>query len=421
MNDIHTRFHSPSNDGNNQDLHYKRHRAGSISGRLRAASDLEEIGMIDKYQKGLLKDKIIAGDPALQAALDKYDRGDITDLEAIIKSGGLTEDTVDLLDGLDLDFLNVGKGGAFQNFDDMDFPFDSMDDMGFRMRGMSEMGIPAESAGGVKEEGVKQEGMQFSHGKGPAVPDTQAINGDMTYNYEGNDPYRQQGPGADIFSYEALSVSPPQLNGSEFIFGGTNRQRGMSGLSDLEASLYRTRGLSNLSDFDPFPSGSGKQPPASNNTTAPPPHPQRPQGSHQIAQQRPTAPPVSNHNFTGGSSNNGPYMSNFLTPSNLIPGYAMPMGMAQGDKRLQSSLQPTTIYSAQKPRPESEKGYIGAYSPESRKERLEKFFEKRKKRVWTKKVKYDVRKNFADSRLRVKGRFVKKEDEELLRDLQNLE
>jgi hypothetical protein len=32
-----------------------------------------------------------------------------------------------------------------------------------------------------------------------------------------------------------------------------------------------------------------------------------------------------------------------------------------------------------------------------------------------KKVKYDVRKNFADSRLR--GRFVQKEDEQLLREL----
>jgi hypothetical protein len=51
------------------------------------------------------------------------------------------------------------------------------------------------------------------------------------------------------------------------------------------------------------------------------------------------------------------------------------------------------------------KGYIGIYSAESRKERIERFFEKRKKRVWTKKVKYDVRKNFADSRLRVKVRL----------------
>ena len=30
---------------------------------------------------------------------------------------------------------------------------------------------------------------------------------------------------------------------------------------------------------------------------------------------------------------------------------------------------------------------------------------------------YDVRKNFAETRLRVKGRFVKKEEEDLLKDL----
>jgi CCT motif len=51
------------------------------------------------------------------------------------------------------------------------------------------------------------------------------------------------------------------------------------------------------------------------------------------------------------------------------------------------------------------RGYIGAYSPEARRERIERFLAKRDKRVWTKKVKYDVRKNFADSRLRVKVRL----------------
>jgi hypothetical protein len=45
---------------------------------------------------------------------------------------------------------------------------------------------------------------------------------------------------------------------------------------------------------------------------------------------------------------------------------------------------------------------------------------KRYQRVWTKTVKYDVRKNFADSRLRVKGRFVKKDDEVLMRDLMSM-
>lgn len=66
------------------------------------------------------------------------------------------------------------------------------------------------------------------------------------------------------------------------------------------------------------------------------------------------------------------------------------------------------------------KGWVGAYSPDSREMRIKKFLEKRNHRVWVKKVKYDVRKNFADSRLRVKGRFVKKEDEMLMRELMSL-
>lgn len=65
-------------------------------------------------------------------------------------------------------------------------------------------------------------------------------------------------------------------------------------------------------------------------------------------------------------------------------------------------------------------GWVGAYSPDSRQIRINRFLEKRNHRVWVKKVKYDVRKNFADSRLRVKGRFVKKEDEMLMRELMSL-
>lgn len=63
----------------------------------------------------------------------------------------------------------------------------------------------------------------------------------------------------------------------------------------------------------------------------------------------------------------------------------------------------------------SQRGWVGQYSPELRRQRIDKFHEKRSRRVWTKKVKYDVRKNFADSRLRVKGRFVKKEEEHVMR------
>lgn len=70
--------------------------------------------------------------------------------------------------------------------------------------------------------------------------------------------------------------------------------------------------------------------------------------------------------------------------------------------------------------PTRPEGWVGAYSPDSRKLRVERFLAKRQHRVWTKKVKYDVRKNFADSRMRVKGRFVKKEEEVLMRELMSL-
>jgi hypothetical protein len=56
-------------------------------------------------------------------------------------------------------------------------------------------------------------------------------------------------------------------------------------------------------------------------------------------------------------------------------------------------------------------GWVGAYPLQRRILRIERFITKRRERVWEKVVKYDVRKNFADQRLRVKGRFVKKEDE----------
>ena len=65
-------------------------------------------------------------------------------------------------------------------------------------------------------------------------------------------------------------------------------------------------------------------------------------------------------------------------------------------------------------------GWVGAYSPDSRQLRIRRYMEKRSHRVFKKVVKYDVRKNFADSRLRVKGRFVKKEDEMLMRELMSL-
>ncbi len=49
----------------------------------RTASDLEDSGVIDKYQKGIIKDLIISGDIALQQSLDKCEKGDTSSLTGI--------------------------------------------------------------------------------------------------------------------------------------------------------------------------------------------------------------------------------------------------------------------------------------------------------------------------------------------------
>jgi hypothetical protein len=88
---------------------------------------------------------------------------------------------------------------------------------------------------------------------------------------------------------------------------------------------------------------------------------------------------------------------------------------SMSDPNLRTSLDSNGLLQVDRP-----DGWVGAYSPDSRKMRIDRFLSKRTQRVWTKSVKYDVRKNFADSRLRVKGRFVKKEDELLMRELMSL-
>jgi len=57
-------------------------------------------------------------------------------------------------------------------------------------------------------------------------------------------------------------------------------------------------------------------------------------------------------------------------------------------------------------------GRIGIYLPEERKKRVAKFHLKRKMRIWRKRIKYDCRKKLADSRPRIKGRFVRRSDVE---------
>ncbi|CAG9335809.1 unnamed protein product [Blepharisma stoltei] len=52
---------------------------------------------------------------------------------------------------------------------------------------------------------------------------------------------------------------------------------------------------------------------------------------------------------------------------------------------------------------------IGTITLEERRKKIKKYLEKRQRRTWNKKISYDCRKRVADGRLRIKGRFVTKE------------
>jgi len=62
----------------------------------------------------------------------------------------------------------------------------------------------------------------------------------------------------------------------------------------------------------------------------------------------------------------------------------------------------------------SKNGRIGIYTPAERAVIIAKFNRKRERRVWNKKIRYGCRKNLADRRLRIKGRFVKRSEQEQL-------
>eukprot|EP01040_Poterioochromonas_malhamensis_P008295 gene8295-8972_t len=523
-NHAHTGFSKPEQHryrSNSYDVsHTKRMRTGSISGRLRTASNLEELGYIDKKQKGLIKDLIISGDTMLQSLLDKYERGDGKELLDLINQGYLgRKESIDLLEGLDFDFLNgfksdeEGDGQKHDEFDNFDFSWND----------------PSAGHGPPPPHHIPNNSHQnsFAHTKiAPSVPVPPPIIINSSHSAPSLMP-----PPSSVRSPTGSKISPPPtaltiagqpytkprtlsevamdfmekrkesfdaVNISEMIFddligsgtanhsSGTDTDLGLfedllydpsnpqhrrasrldsfadafahhqfgefgGSADDVDLSAYATLAQSlqnNKNKLPPGNSGLAKDPKLNlkiklegNKSNGGKPNllPHSHDASQKAKMNKGILLPTTTistfgmnnlsmsnanlHNATGFPSSSSvatPAMVNNISlKTKNEPGNVSPSSDLRRTLGFTGSLSTPSSLPGQKPIVTTS-GFIGAYTPDQRKLRIERFLEKRTRRVWTRKVKYDVRKNFADSRLRIKGRFVKKEDEDMMRELMSL-
>lgn len=523
----------PRHRSNSYDVsHTKRLRTGSISGRLRTASDLEELGYIDKKQKGLIKDLIISGDTVLQGLLDKYERGDGKELLDLINQGYLgRKESIDLLDGLDFDFMNGfrsdeeeagdlrgGEEGAGDRFDNFDFqwqpPHPSTQTIGgghllqpsqqiqslpnqqanrmpvpppiatsHPLPGMAPLSTSSsirsptnakitppnhlhQTIGGayVKPRTLSEVAMDMMDKRKEsfdALNISDMIFDDLVGGAAGN---HSSGTETELGLLEELLYDPsnPQQRrsmrfdsfadafahhsdsfGSEFGNGGDDVD--LSAYATLAQSLqnnktkHQNKDSSKLNLKIKLESNKAAKPAgnlAGNSNTG------------MKLNKGLLLPTTASISSAGNTSMIGGGVVKGLTPGSAVAGgiysaTGFPSSSAASNSLLNngskakfeigsspgSELRRTLGFSGSISTPSSlpgqkpivtTSGFIGAYTPDQRKLRIERFLEKRTRRVWTRKVKYDVRKNFADSRLRIKGRFVKKEDEDMMRELMTL-
>ncbi|CCI47729.1 hypothetical protein ABG067_007318 [Albugo candida] len=354
----------------------KRGRSGSISSRLLSASDLEGKGLIDTKQKGVMKDLIISGDEALQKALEKFDAGDTTSLEALLDSGRLNRRTssVDILDDLDLGFLNVGSLGDTPKHEDQFPPTtrnQTLDDW-------DELGIFEPSFTDASSRDL-MEGDFYGSSLGASLSNSLPSLG--------------------------LGITPPAVFGlgEEFLDSHSNSKKKIEKEERLQESKEQHRKRPQSGSKSVLKHGDTTLASAMGNSLA----------SMSLANSANNKPsssrPIGIPGTSGGSSARTHYAENSIAAAGAVP-HANHNTVCNG-------ITSVNVTGVRNNDTNKEQRFVGAYSPESRQKRIQNFLDKRQKRVWRKEVKYDVRKNFADSRLRVKGRFVKKEDEQLLREL----
>jgi hypothetical protein len=387
----------------------KRTRSGSISGRLQSASEyLQDRGLLDHSTKAILKDLIILGDSELQTALDRYENdGDASLLEGMIQSGSLQHrlpPDLDLLGDLDLDFMNMKEdaevlpGGAIEP-----------------LRGSDTRNTAEPSSIRSSEPPSKSSARDANHG--PTVTFA-------TYNDDGIGDLEFTGDFMSGPESDYIMQMPAQA-----ITSATGSPSAESYLSEHERRMRSNSLFSALLDL-PKPAkqaaqelGPGKQwfdhPDSAKkkkqqgiriNPRGKPPAALEKRSA--LTESLDLAKPVKPRTYKKREKK-PPVEPESEEEVEYVPGSGRPRTWS--DPNLNQYIDSNGLMQVERP-----DGWVGAYSPDSRKVRIDRFLQKRNHRVWSKTIKYDVRKNFADSRLRVKGRFVRKEDELMMRELMSL-
>jgi CCT motif len=494
----------------------KRLRSGSVSGRLRSASEyLEEKGLLDRQTKGIMKDLIIIGDEELQAAIDRYENGDPSVLEEMIQSGALQNrlpKDLDILGDLDLDFLTMDESALLP-------PPQMMMNMMAPSSSSMSMIMDGNSSSSHDETAAHQL-QQLQHSSCMISPDDDDDDDDQEDDDEDDEEQDEDDFDDDIGEldfhsdhdfdqphdriasdsptpelsdherrmrsnslYSALINNNPSGNGG----GGNNsameststygrwmdpdqssrRNRhhatmettilpavpafsasSTSASTGTIATRSSTKHSKNKDDDDKHKGPiqiqgkkKGRRPKTasdiqeSNLTKSLRDHAdknkkkkqakqagklekqqQQQQQEQQQQQKAPRKPRKPKQQQQQQEPPDDTAMeTTSTTPTMEEPVHILGRPRSWSDPQLSVTLDEDGLRNVERP-----DGWVGAYSPDSRKERIKQFLTKRNLRVWTKSVKYNVRKDFANSRLRVKGRFVKKEDETLMRELMSL-
>jgi len=453
----------------------KRMRSGGISGRLRSASDLEDRGVIDRNERNLLKDLIISNpkDVELQNALDKYEtNGDTSGLECLIFEGKLLQrhhsNTFDLLDDLDLDFLNVNVDSTGPAGAKILSAEDGIGELLFNDHGFEENNEIGRASLDVADEPMESTSVDHTGD----LPENSAQEKSSVEEIQ-----RQRADSIMMFSSligGTNSTALARATYGQWVDGGDQEEKftGENHDEGKESTDKRGRRSSTLSNQkgqerrlerelkktmkEQEKEEKRKQRERDKKSRAKEAERMREEKRALKESKRERGIEDKRHQRISkvgydedrnsrdisikielADNNNGiigfatfqeshAVYSTLSTPihqedeDDMHTGREeVPSGLgvprSASDPNISHRIDQDGLLSVDAP-----DGWVGAYSPESRKVRINRFLAKRNHRVWAKTVKYDVRKNFADSRLRVKGRFVKKEDEELMRDLMSL-